>query len=65
MFQVFDFPLNQSGFDLVEVAPPYDPTGMTGQVAARILLDLLSYVLKEKEIIRKKEYSKEKEEIIS
>lgn len=37
------------GFDLVEVAPPYDPTGMTGQVAARIMLDLLSYVLKEKE----------------
>ncbi|MFD1040028.1 agmatinase [Virgibacillus byunsanensis] len=37
-------------FDLVEVAPPYDPTGMTGQVAARISLDLLSYVLKEKEL---------------
>ncbi|MGE7768867.1 arginase family protein [Peribacillus sp. NPDC096540] len=50
------------GFDLVEVAPPYDPTGMTGQVAARILLDLLSYVLKEKE---KKGYGKEKEEMHS
>jgi len=37
------------GFDLVEVAPPYDPTGMTGQVGARIALDLLSYVLKERE----------------
>lgn len=47
---------------LVEVAPPYDPTGMTGQVAARILLDLLSYVLKEKE---KKGYGKEKEEMHS
>ncbi|KYH13944.1 agmatinase [Staphylococcus kloosii] len=36
-------------FDLVEVAPTYDPTGMTGQTAARIMLDLLSYVLKERE----------------
>jgi agmatinase len=43
-------------FDIVEVAPQYDPTGMTGQVAARISLDLLSYVLKEKE----KKQSKEK-----
>ncbi|MEH7335789.1 agmatinase [Neobacillus drentensis] len=37
------------GFDLVEVAPPYDPAGMTGQVGARLALDLLSFVLKEKE----------------
>ena len=37
------------GFDLVEVAPMYDPTGMTGQTAARLMLDLLSYVLKERE----------------
>ncbi|MEH7307127.1 agmatinase [Neobacillus drentensis] len=35
------------GFDLVEVAPPYDPAGMTGQVGARLALDLLSFVLKE------------------
>ncbi|PTI82272.1 agmatinase [Staphylococcus xylosus] len=38
------------GFDLVEVAPAYDPTGMTGQTAARIMLDLLSYILKEREL---------------
>jgi agmatinase len=37
------------GFDLVEVAPPYDPAGMTGQVGARLALDLLSFVLKERE----------------
>ncbi|MGY0412042.1 agmatinase [Staphylococcus sp. mip270_02] len=37
-------------FDLVEVAPMYDQTGMTGQTAARIMLDLLSYVLKEREL---------------
>ena len=43
-------------FDIVEVAPQYDPTGMTGQVATHISLDLLSYVLKEKE----KKQSKEK-----
>lgn len=42
-------------FDLVEVAPPYDPTGMTGQTAARISLDLLSYVLKQKELQSKEE----------
>lgn len=40
---------NVIGFDLVEVAPPYDPTGITGQAGARIALDLLSFVLKEKE----------------
>ena len=38
------------GFDMVEVAPPYDHAGMTGQVGARLALDLLSFVLKEREI---------------
>ncbi|WP_338469726.1 agmatinase [Niallia sp. XMNu-256] len=42
-------------FDIVEVAPQYDPTGMTGQTAARISLDLLSYVLKQKELKGDKE----------
>ncbi|MFD2211455.1 agmatinase [Virgibacillus halophilus] len=42
-------------FDIVEVAPPYDPTGITGQTAARISLDLLSYTLKQKERKSKKE----------
>src|SRR5699024_4376841 len=37
------------GFDLVEVSPPYDPAGMTGQVAARIVLDFLSFILKKRE----------------
>lgn len=37
------------GFDLVEVAPPYDPTGLTCQVAARLMLDLISFITKEKE----------------
>lgn len=39
------------GFDCVEVAPQYDPTQMTGQTAARVMLDLLSYVTKNKEEI--------------
>jgi agmatinase len=51
------------GFDLVEVAPPYDPAGMTGQVGARLALDLLSFVLKEKE--NKEEGSLNKEEVHS
>lgn len=51
------------GFDLVEVAPPYDPTGITSQVAARISLDLLSYVLKEKE--HKKSAQNEEEKMVA
>ncbi|MFJ7730048.1 agmatinase [Neobacillus sp. NPDC097160] len=47
------------GFDLVEVAPPYDPAGMTGQVGARLALDLLSFVLKEKENIDDRRLNKE------
>ncbi|MGF7158853.1 agmatinase [Rhodoligotrophos appendicifer] len=37
------------GFDLVEVAPCYDTSGLTGQVAARIILDLIGFALKERE----------------
>lgn len=47
------------GFDVVEVAPPYDPAGMTGQVGARLALDLLSFVLKEKENIDDRRLNKE------
>lgn len=39
-------------FDLVEVSPPYDLTGMTSQVAARIILDFLGFILKERELKR-------------
>lgn len=41
------------GFDIVEVAPPYDHSGITEQVGARIALDLLSYTLKVKELKEK------------
>ena len=37
------------GFDVVEVAPPYDPSGITSQVAARLMMDLISFITKEKE----------------
>jgi agmatinase len=37
------------GFDFVEVSPVYDHSGMTGQVAARLTLDLLGFMLKERE----------------
>lgn len=40
---------NVIGFDLVEVAPPYDPTGVTSLTAARIIMDFMSFVLKERE----------------
>jgi len=48
---------NVIGFDLVEVSPPYDPTGITSQVGARIILDFISFILKEKELngLKKKE----------
>jgi agmatinase len=32
------------GIDLVEVAPAYDPTGITGFLAAQVLLNFLGYV---------------------
>lgn len=37
------------GFDVVEVAPAYDHSGITSQLAARLTLDLIGFVLKEKE----------------
>lgn len=37
------------GFDFVEVAPMYDPTGMTNQTAARVILDFIGFILKERE----------------
>lgn len=37
------------GFDLTEVAPVYDPTELTTQVAARVVLDFLAFVLKARE----------------
>ncbi|WP_027416654.1 agmatinase [Aneurinibacillus terranovensis] len=36
-------------FDFVEVSPPYDPTSMTSQTAARLILDLMGFILKERE----------------
>ncbi|WP_047154004.1 agmatinase [Aneurinibacillus tyrosinisolvens] len=36
-------------FDFVEVSPPYDPTGMTSQTAARLILDFMGFILKERE----------------
>lgn len=37
------------GFDLVEVAPAYDLSGVTSQVAARLILDFLGFIFKERE----------------
>lgn len=37
------------GFDLVEVNPLYDPTGVTSQIAARLMIDFLGFILKERE----------------
>jgi agmatinase len=36
------------GIDLVEVAPAYDPSGITGFLAAQVLMTLLGYVFDEK-----------------
>ncbi|HKG27657.1 MAG TPA: agmatinase [Thermomicrobiales bacterium] len=38
-----------AGFDFVEVAPMYDLTGTTSQVASRLILDLIGFELKERE----------------
>lgn len=40
---------NVIGFDLVEVAPCYDPSGMTCQTAARLILDFIGFITKERE----------------
>lgn len=37
------------GFDLVEVAPPYDPTGVTCITAARLIMDFIMFITKERE----------------
>ena len=39
---------NLVGFDLVEVAPPYDPCGQTSLYAAQLILDLICYYTKKK-----------------
>ena len=33
---------NLVGFDMVEVAPPYDSSEITAQVAARLIIDMLT-----------------------
>lgn len=38
------------GFDLVEVNPLYDQTGVTSQIAARLIIDFIGFILKEREI---------------
>jgi agmatinase len=37
------------GFDFVEVAPMYDLSGATSQTAARVILDFIGFILKERE----------------
>jgi agmatinase len=32
------------GIDLVEVAPAYDPSGITGFLAAQVLLNFIGYI---------------------
>jgi agmatinase len=36
------------GFDFVEVAPTYDPTEITQQTAARVILDFLAAIFAER-----------------
>lgn len=37
------------GFDLVEVNPLYDPTGVTSQIAARLIIDFINFITHEKD----------------
>ena len=37
---------NIVGVDMVEVAPPYDPAGVTSRVAAMTLLNMMAYIMK-------------------
>ena len=38
------------GIDLVEVAPAYDPSGVTGFLAAQVLLNFFGYIFAERSI---------------
>jgi len=38
------------GIDLVEVAPDYDPAGITAMLAAQLLMNVLGYVFREKKM---------------
>ncbi|MBD8005369.1 agmatinase [Bacillus norwichensis] len=38
------------GFDLVEVNPLYDPTGVTSQIAARLIIDFINFIIREKQL---------------
>ncbi|MDL2060535.1 agmatinase [Mesosutterella sp. AGMB02718] len=40
---------NVVGFDLVEVAPQYDPTGITPRLGAMTMLAFMGFIMKEKE----------------
>ncbi len=39
-----------AGIDLVEVAPAYDPAGITAMLAAQVLLNFLGYIFHEREV---------------
>ena len=41
------------GIDLVEVAPAYDPSGITAMLAAQVLLNFLGYIFHEREVRRR------------
>lgn len=38
------------GFDLVEVNPLYDPTGVTSQIAARLIIDFINFIIRERQL---------------
>lgn len=38
------------GFDLVEVNPLYDSTGVTSQIAARLIIDFINFIVHERKI---------------
>ncbi|RST58196.1 agmatinase [Siminovitchia terrae] len=38
------------GFDLVEVNPLYDPSGVTSQIAARLIIDFINFIIREKQL---------------
>ena len=40
---------NVVGFDLVEVAPQYDPSGITARLGAMTMLAFMGFIMKERE----------------
>ncbi len=48
IYTIINHPINLVGFDVVEISPPYDMSGVTSLLASRIIKNTLCYVARRK-----------------